>query len=143
MTTESDSVSLDETQLPRLIDSSALTKYAAKEEGWENVEKYLSSADSLGLALVETSNALWKKINKKEIELEKAVEILQILAHSIWFLDQQKYLVKALEIAVRYKITSYDSLFLACAEMEESELISSDSKQLAVAKKLGIKNIVV
>ncbi|MDG6905663.1 MAG: hypothetical protein JRN20_07760 [Nitrososphaerota archaeon] len=48
-------------------------------------------------------------------------KIVQILSDSVWFLDQQKYVARALEMAVKYHITVYDSLFVACAETENSD----------------------
>ena len=127
----------------QIIDSSALTKYAAKEHDWARIEGYLASADSLELALMETSNALWKKIQKKEIDLETTKKIVQILSGSVWFLDQQKYVARALEISVKYRITVHDSPFVACAEMENSDLVSCDGRQIEVAEELGIKTISV
>jgi predicted nucleic acid-binding protein len=143
MSIESNSDSLEEKVVSQIVDSSALTKYAAKEPDWEKIGGYLASADSLELALMETSNALWKKIQKREIDLETAKKIVQILSDSVWFLDQKKYVARALEIAVRYRLTVYDSLFVACAEMENSDLISCDGRQIEVAKELGIKTISV
>lgn len=126
-----------------ILDSSALTKYAAKEADWDEVEKHITSADSLELALKETSNALWKKLLKKEVELEAVKKIVKTLGETLWFLDQRTYMDRALEIASDHKITIYDSLFLACAEMEKSKLVSCDSRQLEVARKLGIETILV
>ena len=130
-------------QVSKIIDSSALTKYAAKEPDWLKVEKYIASADSLELALKETSNALWKKIQRKEMELESAKKIVRTLADTLWFLDQRKYMDRALEIATQYHIAVYDALFVACAEMESSKLISCDERQIEVANELGIETIKV
>jgi predicted nucleic acid-binding protein len=141
--TESDQNSLEENVVSQIIDSSALTKYAAKERDWAKIRGYLASADSLELALTETSNALWKKIQKKEIDLETTKTIVQILSDSVWFLDQKKYVARAIEISVKYRITVYDSLFVACAEMENSDLVSCDGRQIEVAEELGIKTISV
>ena len=69
MSIESNPNPLEENVVSQIIDSSALTKYAAKERDWAKIEGYLASADSLELALIETSNALWKEIQKKEIDL--------------------------------------------------------------------------
>ncbi len=124
-----------------IIDSSALTKYAAKEPDWLKVERYIARADSLELAVKETGNALWKKIQRKEIELEAAKKIIRTLADSLSILDQRKYMDRALEIATSYHITVYDSLFLACAEMERSKLITCDKRQIEVADELGIETI--
>ncbi len=143
MSTESNPNAVEENVISQIIDSSALTKYAAKERDWVKIEGYLASADSLELALIETSNALWKKTLKKEIHLETTKKIVQILSDSVWFLDPKKYVARALEIAAKYRITVYDSLFVACAEMENSDLISCDGRQIEVAEELGIKTISV
>ncbi len=143
MSIESNPNPLEENVVSQIIDSSALTKYAAKERDWAKIERYLASADSLELALIETGNALWKKIQKKEIDLETTKKIVQLLSDSVWFLDQQKYVARALEIGMKYRITIYDSLFVACAEMENSDLISCDRRQIEVAEELGIKTISV
>lgn len=144
MNAESTSASVVEEEIvSRVIDSSALTKYAAKEGDWTKVERYVASADSLELAVIETGNALWKKIRAGEVDLNSAVKIVQTLADSTWFLDQRKYVGRALEIATKYRITVYDSLFLACAEMENSDLVSCDGRQIEVAAALGIKTIPV
>jgi len=130
-------------QVTEIIDSSALIKYAAKETDWLKIEKYIASADSLELALKETSNALWKKIQRKEIELESAKKIIKSLSETVWFLDQRRYMDRALEIATRYHIAVYDALFLACAEIENCKLVSCDGRQLEVATVLGIETIKV
>lgn len=126
-----------------IIDSSALTKYAAKEPDWEKVEKHITMADSLELALKETANALWKKIQKNEIELESAKKIVKTLSETVWFFDQRRYMDRALEIAAKHKVTVYDALFLACAEIEKSKLVSCDGSQLRIASELGIEPISV
>lgn len=141
MLTEADPSVLE--QISEIIDSSALTKYATKEPDWLKVERYIASSDSLELALIETSNALWKKILRQEIELESAKKIMRTLADTLWFLDQRKYIDRAFDIATQHHITVYDALFLACAQMENSTLISCDVRQLEVADKLRIERIQV
>lgn len=144
MVAESNDQSADSLgEISHIIDSSALTKYAAKEGGWDRIGEYLAKSDSLELALTETGNALWKKIQRKEVSLESAKTILRTLADSIWFLDERKYLERALEIANQYHVTVYDSLFLACAEAENSDLVSCDGSQIKVAGRLGIRTIAV
>ncbi|MDG7000908.1 MAG: hypothetical protein JRN15_17580 [Nitrososphaerota archaeon] len=44
---------------------------------------------------------------------------------------------------MKYRITVHDSLFVAYAEMENSDLVSCDSRQIEVAEELGIKTISV
>lgn len=124
-----------------VIDSSAVTKYSTKEDGWRIVESHMIVADSLELAIKETGNALWKKMRRKEIELETAKTIVRTLTETLWILDQKKYIQRALEIANEYDISIYDALFVACAEIEKSKLVSCDARQLEVALKLGIETV--
>ena len=126
-----------------IIDSSAITKYFTREPGWLEVERYIANADTLELALKETSNALWKKILKKEIKLDAVKKIVKAFTETLWILDQRLYLDRALEIATQYNVSVYDALFLACAEIEKGKLVSCDGRQLEVARELGINVIVV
>jgi len=77
------------------------------------------------------------------MELESAKKIITILYDTVWFLDQRRYIGRALEIATQYHIAVYDALFLACAEMEKCKLVSCDGRQLEVATELGIETIKV
>ncbi len=122
-----------------LLDSSALSKFALKEPGWTTVESHLQGANSIELALKETSNALWKKILRHEVELASAKKIIQILSETLWFLDQSEYLMRAMEIAAEHRITIYDSLFLACSEIEGLVLVSCDEKQSEIGRLLRIE----
>ena len=115
-----------------LLDSSALSKFALKEPGWTSVESHVPGANSIELALKETSNALWKKIQRQEVDLGSAKKIIQILSETLWFLDQREYMMRALEIAAEHGITTHDSLFLACAEIEGLVLVSYEEKQLEI-----------
>lgn len=64
----------------KVIDSSALIKYVAKEEKLEKVEEHLrEGCITFDLALKETANALVKKTLKNEVSMEVAREILNHL----------------------------------------------------------------
>jgi predicted nucleic acid-binding protein len=127
----------------QLLDSSAVSKFALKEPGWNSVEQRLAGSNSIELALKETGNALWKKIVRGELDLDSAKRIIQLLSETLWLLDQNKYLARALEIAAKHRISFYDSLFLACAQTEGLVLVSCDAMQLEVARLLGIESLKV
>ena len=61
----------------------------------------------------------------------------------IKMVNQEKYLSKAFEIAVRNRITVYDALFVALARELNVELITSDTKQAEVAEKEGVNTVIV
>jgi predicted nucleic acid-binding protein len=127
----------------QLLDSSAVSKFALKEPGWVSVEQHLAGSNSIELVLKETGNALWKKIIRGELDLDSAKRIIKLLSETLWLLDQDKYLARALEIAAKHRISIYDSLFLACAQIEGLVLVSCDVMQLEVARLLGIESLKV
>ena len=59
-----------------VVDSSVLAKYVLREEGWEEVEKYLERGTiTLDLAVKEVLNALWKRVMRGELERSYALEV--------------------------------------------------------------------
>ncbi len=70
----------------------------------------------------------------------KALKILKkLIDENIIILeDQWIYLDKALEIAIVYGLTIYDSLYIAQA-LKRGELLTSDDKQAKIADILGVK----
>ena len=125
-----------------VIDSSTIVKFFSQEPGWENLRKYLYEPITIELSLKELGNALWKKVNRGEFEEVNALEVLTEFQRIGKFLAQEKYLRKAFEIAVKYKITIYDSLFISAAFIEDYDLITSDIRQGNVSKDLGINTII-
>jgi len=130
----------------RVIDSSSLVKFFSKEEGWKAVrELILEGVISLDLSIKEVANALWKKVLRNEMSISDANKIIADLseAEAIKIVNQDNYLSKAFEIAVRNRITVYDALFVALAKELNIELITSDTKQAEIAKKEGINTVIV
>lgn len=130
----------------RVIDTSSLVKYFSKENGWEKVRDYmLYGVITVDLAIKEIANALWKKVLKEEMPVNIATQILSDLlsGNAIATLDEKKYLMKALNIAIQHKVTIYDALFIVATLENNLELITSDEKQKNVAEKLGIKVVYI
>ena len=75
----------------------------------------------------EMTNILWKKIAQKEITDREAVHILKKIAQIPWeVIDTRPFLNLALQIAFRWKITTYDSLYFLAALQQKSVLITAD-----------------
>ena len=130
----------------RVIDSSSLVKFFSKEEGWKAVrELILGGVISLDLSVKEVANALWKKVLRNEMSASDANKIITDLLETevIKIANQEEYLSKAFEIAVRNRITVYDALFVALARELNVELITSDTKQAEVAEKEGVSTVIV
>ena len=132
-----------------VIDSSALAKYLLREEGWRGVEKYLLKPTySIDHIVKEVSNAIWKHAIvhgyiSKDIALNVYSLLKRLIEEEIIVLEtQEKYIDKAIEIALDNKITVYDALYIAQA-ISYGELVTSDKVQAIVAEKYGIRvNIV-
>lgn len=125
----------------RVIDSSALIKYFTREIGWERVrELMMDGVITIDLAIKEVANALWKKVIRGETNYDTALTIIKtLLEDTIPIIDQREYLMKALELAVKHRITIYDAIFIVLALEKNMELITSDKAQAAVAEKIGVK----
>jgi len=123
----------------KVIDSSALIKYIAKEENWEKVEEHLKEGCiTLDLAIKETANALVKKALKNEVTTETAKEIINYLPKIVRITPQKEHFSKALEIATKHKLTIYDALFIALSANTNTPLLTSDEKQAKTSKECGV-----
>ena len=130
----------------RVIDSSSLVKFFSKEEGWEKVAQIIEEGViTLDLSIKEIANALWKKILIGEMNENIAIKILYDLLklEAIIIVNQDEYLIEALKIANRNKITIYDSLFIALAKSKNLDLVTSDKKQYEITKKEGLNSLFV
>ncbi|MEM3078658.1 MAG: type II toxin-antitoxin system VapC family toxin [Nitrososphaerales archaeon] len=128
----------------KVIESSALIKYVAKEEGWENVEKHLKEGCiTLDLALKETANALVRKMLKGEVELETAQKIINHMQKIVKIASQEEHFPKALEIAAKCKMTIYDALFIAVAINIATPLLTSDKEKAKASKECGVITILI
>ena len=123
----------------KVIDSSALIKYVAKEENWEKVEEHLKEGCiTLDLATKETANALVKKALKNEVTTETAKEIINYLPKIVRITPQKEHFSKAFEIAIKHKLTIYDALFIALSVNTNMPLLTSDEKQAKASKEHGV-----
>lgn len=128
----------------KVIDSSTLIKYIAKEEDWESVEKHLNEGcTTLDLALKEVANALVKKMLKNEADLETAQKIIRHMPKIVKISSQSEYFPKALEIAVKNRMTIYDALFIALAMNTNTPLLTSDKEQAKASKENGVITILL
>ena len=123
----------------KVIDSSTLIKYIAKEENWEKVEEHLKEGCvTLDLAVKETANALVKKALKSEVNFEIAKEIINHLPRTVRIVPQKEHFSKALEIAIKNKASIYDALFIALSVNTDTPLLTSDEKQAETSKEYGV-----
>ena len=130
-----------------VIDTSTLIKYLLREEGWEDVSKFLRETPelvSLEMALVEGANAVWKRYNPyRDISIETAQKILDYL-HAIkgiiLYEDPLQYLQEGEKIALEHGVTVYDALYIAQA-LKYGRLATGDEKQGKIAERLDVEVI--
>ena len=130
-----------------VVDASSLVKYVLHEENWKDVSYFVKERKplySVDHVVEEVGNAVWKHCClRRVISREKALKLYQsfvklfqtgvIVAES-----EEAYLDAALQIALDYGVTFYDSLYLAQAQ-KYGEFLTSDEKQADIANQLGIK----
>ncbi|MDK2372902.1 MAG: type II toxin-antitoxin system VapC family toxin [Candidatus Korarchaeota archaeon] len=128
-----------------VIDASALTAIILKEEGWESLLDASDLFISVDLLHKEVANAIWAASLSGRISEENAKESFSLLKefiqHNVILRPQARYLDKALEIALKHKITVYDSIYIALSIEEILPLLTLDSEQARVAWAEGVKPI--
>jgi len=127
-----------------VVDASALVAFFLREEGWRGLARYMVRAISVGHAVEEFYNAVWRSVRLRGvIGLEEAREIIGLFnsyrEKNMVLEPEEKYVGRAFEIAVEHGITVYDSLYLAQALHHGKPLLSLDERQRAVASSLGLE----
>jgi len=126
-----------------IIDASILAKFILKEPGWKNLAKLFKRAKSVDLIAEEVANAIWKVYYRGLIDLDDAKKRFRalkiLLGANIELENGLKFLDEAFEIALNYKITIYDALYLALAKrVPNSILFTSDNKQYEICVKMNL-----
>jgi predicted nucleic acid-binding protein len=89
----------------------------------------LISPDLIG---VEVANAIWKRVERRDIDSNEAVRILndfqRIAAGPLETVISEPYLSAALRMAIVTRRTVYDCLYLALAMSRHATLITADVK---------------
>ncbi|ASJ08500.1 nucleotide-binding protein [Thermococcus siculi] len=135
-----------------VIDSSAFSKFLLKEEGWERVIPYLEPSlepHAVDMLTLETTNVIWKYMRKyrlitKEQALGLYEGMMRLVKEEVITVEPSgKYLKDALEIAMKYGLPIYDSLFLAQAKGLGAKLVTSDKRQGEIARKMGLEAVYI
>ncbi len=127
-----------------VADSSALISLFLKEPSWREVKNYLDFVVTIELSKKEIYNAVWKAyVLRRRLTKEQVKEILEIVKEyfecCVFLEEQDSLLDKALELAITYRITVYDSLFIVLSILKGLPLVTLDEKQRRVAEALGVK----
>lgn len=130
----------------KIIDASVGLKWFFKEEGSDKAEELLNLHIENNLLLVvpelffyEVANALRFK-HKKEEDLNSAIidlEFMQLHTPNYSF----DIIKKAIEIALKYKLTIYDATYISLAEKLNAKLITAD-REIINSKHPLVENII-
>jgi predicted nucleic acid-binding protein len=107
-----------------VVDSSVIAKWILPEADSPQAQRLLSDIAlagerliALDLALVEVTNAIWKRHHRGLATLDEAREFLDDLLHCPVHLEPAVRLLRpALEIAARYDRAVYDAVFVALCQ---------------------------
>ena len=100
----------------------------------------MRGGETLDLALIEVSNAIWKKsvllgIMRKEDSILALNAVKDVLPELLVIHRSTDFLQRAMEISMSEKVPIYDSLYIALAEQRKEKLVTSDKKQYEAALK--------
>jgi predicted nucleic acid-binding protein len=129
------------------LDSSILVKLVITEPGSEKARSRLRKAleggyslHTVDIALSEGLNALWKHAKLyKAFEEEEALSAARDLAEiydGLNILTTRELLEDAMESALTWKITVYDSLYVAAARKLKAILYTADQKLYYASKNI-------
>ena len=129
-----------------IIDASFALKWFFPEENSEIARSFLSEKNRFvvpDLFWIETSNIISKKVRKRELSINEAERIIQIL-ESMTFVTVafDKIKEEAFFISTRFSITLYDACYLAVAVNYEGNLFTADVRMSNGIKKTAYKEFV-
>jgi len=114
-------------------------------EPWENLKPYMKRGFSVDHVVKEFNNAIWKAIYSFKMLTTRTCispSIIHIYIENNLILEpEEKYIDKALDIALEVGITIYDSLYVTLALDRKTSLLTLDKKQKDTALRLGIRTI--
>ena len=115
-----------------IVDASVALKWFVEEDLVEEAESLLRRPGHLlapDLIVPELTNALWKKLIRKQITHAQAQDITAAIPRLRMQLVPSVTLhQRALNIAIELRHPVYDCLYIACAEMIGGTLITADGR---------------
>jgi len=115
-----------------VIDASVAVKWLVDEPEHLAARSLLDLSEQLqapDLVFVETANVLWKKVLRRELTAQQAVEGIDWLPRLFETIIPSTLLVsRALRIAIEMAHPVYDCLYLACCEHVDADLVTTDAR---------------
>jgi predicted nucleic acid-binding protein len=111
------------------LDASVAIKLYVLEDMHDAAHRLVAEAGALfapDFLLVEVCNTAWKKVRRQEIDPAQARELLASLRRRLKLYPTVELVEPALELALALDHPVYDCLYIVCAEMTGSVLITAD-----------------
>jgi len=118
-----------------IIDTMVFAYALLRVEGFsEQALEVLATADLIEVPdsfRAELVNVVWKWLKTKGLSLDLGLEVLQDAEGLIdRVIPTERLWERALELAVRYNHSAYDTLFIAAAELGETQVVTFDKRLL-------------
>lgn len=114
-----------------IVDSSVALKWFIIEQDHEVAKRLIGDALlAPDLVVAEVSNALWKKVRRKEMAREQALLAQSLLTSFVDIVPSPPLAEAALQIAMELDHPAYDCFFLALSKETGLKLITSDARLL-------------
>ena len=118
------------TTVPLVIDASVAAKWIKPEVHSGYAAQVLQGPHTLfapDLLWPEVGNILWKSVQRQELAPDEAHEGLRVLLrYPITIVPGQSLIATALDIALQYRQTVYDALYVALATSRDCQLVTAD-----------------
>ena len=133
-----------------VIDASVLIKFYVPEILSDKAEELLTRVAQGDVTLLapdliypEAGNILWKKQRLNELTRSEVEEIIDVIVLLPLKIEASKLLLPlAIDIAIAYRITIYDALYLSLARIYEIKMMTADRKLTDVMAKTDLKEYV-
>ena len=120
-----------------VVDTSVAVKWVVDEPDRSLARCLLDTVDRIeapDFVFVEAANVLWKKVQRRELSGQQAVEGLDALFRLIESIVPSNLLVeRALRIAIDMARPVCDCLYLACVEHSKADLVTANARFAAKA----------
>jgi len=129
-----------------VVDASALIAFFLREDGWRDLAPYMTRTISVDHVVKEFYNTLWKNANLLKLlsvsDVERIVKLFKSYREKNMVLEpEEKYVDRALAIALEHSITVYDALYIAQAVQHRKPLLTLDKRQKNVAARIGVTTL--
>ena len=121
--------------IPVVVDASVAVKWFVPEVDAGHAARLLDGDLELlapELVLAESANAVWKKVRRGELTEDEGRQVVAAIREAPFAITPAtEFISPAYEIAIRYRRTIYDALYVALAVAHDGVLVTGDARLAA------------